>query len=143
MKSVAIALLTFLLRIGLAAVFLFAAFSKFNGWGASVDLFRQLDMEPVGRYLVATLEGVSALLILFPLTVPTGALLGWGLMTGALLAHFTKVGVAGPMLPLALTALAAWIASMLLLFLRRDQVGFIRHMFDCGKKEEDSPNREP
>lgn len=127
-------LISIFLRIGLAGLFAAAAFGKFSGMDDSVSLFESLGMEPAGRYLIGSLEALAAFLILLPLTVTTGALLGWGIMSGALLAHFTKVGVTGPMLPLTLSAVTAWVASLLLLFLRRDQIGFIQHMFDCGKK---------
>jgi len=127
-------IISIFLRIGLAGLFVAAAFGKFSGMDDSVRLFQSLGMEPVGRYLIGALEALAALLILFPLTVTTGALLGWGIMSGALLAHFTKVGVTGPMLPLTLSAFTAWVASLVLLFLRRDQIGFIKHMFDCEKE---------
>ncbi|MGC9452930.1 MAG: DoxX family membrane protein [Oceanipulchritudo sp.] len=134
MKSNPTHLITIALRIGLAGLFAAAAFGKFKGMDDSVSLFESLGMEPAGRYLIGSLEALAALLILFPLTVTTGALLGWGIMSGALLAHFTKIGIAGPMLPLTLSAFTAWVASLALLFLRRDQIGFIKHMFDCGKE---------
>ena len=129
LKSVSI----FFLRVLLIFVFAGAGIAKFKGLEISTPLFQALGMEPGGRYFIGFLELLTALLLLLPFTVTSGALLGWGILSGALLAHLTKVGVGGDMLPMTTAALSGWLACGALIFLRRDQITFIRHMFDCQR----------
>ena len=128
-------LIILFLRFALILLFVAAGAAKFAGVTESVSLFEALGMEPGGRYLVGFLEWMAAFLLLLPFTITTGALLGWGILSGALLAHFTKVGFSGLMMPITVAALIGWLGCALLLFLRRDQVGFIRQMFDCEKEK--------
>ena len=123
---------TLLLRLGLALLFGVAGTAKFAGLPEPVSLFQSLGMEPGGRYLIGFLELLAAFLLLLPFSITSGALLGWGILSGALLAHFTKVGATGPMMPVTSAAAFGWLGCALLLFLRRDQIGFIRQMFDRG-----------
>lgn len=124
------------LRLLLVLVFAGAGIAKFKGAEISTPLFESLGMEPGGRYLIGFLELLTALLLLVPFSVTSGALLGWGILSGALLAHLTKLGLSGDMLPMTATALSGWLACIALIFLRRDQIPFIRHMFDCHKDRE-------
>jgi uncharacterized membrane protein YphA (DoxX/SURF4 family) len=99
-------------------------------------IFENLGMEPGGRYLIAILELAAALLLLIPFSAPWGAILAWGVMSGALIAHLTKLGLAGAMLPMTLAAVFNWCASTVILILRHNQIEFIRCMFACEKKED-------
>ncbi len=119
----------FLLQFALALLLAGAAAGKFLGLPPSPDLFTALGMEPSGRFLIGALELLAAALLLLPLTACLGALLAWGLLSGALLAHFTRVGLGGDWLPLSLAAITGWLAACLLLFLLRHRVGFLRAMF--------------
>lgn len=56
-------------------------------------LFTQLGMEPWGRIGTGVFELVASLLILVPRTTGFGALLGLGLMAGAIFFHLTKLGI--------------------------------------------------
>jgi len=109
-------------------------FAKLAGHAQARSLFTVLGMEPGGRYLVAGLELVALLLLLVPVSVGWGAILGWGLMTGALIAHLTELGMRGPMLPMCLAALFNWLGCTAILVLRRREIEFIRHM--CPDEEE-------
>lgn len=69
-----------------------AAFPKFAGAPESVALFNQLDIEG-SRLLIAGLELFAALLLIFNYLPQIGALVGFSVMLGALLAHFTTLGI--------------------------------------------------
>ena len=62
-------------------------FFKFTGHKQSVDLFTTLGVEPWGRIMIGILELIASVLLLIPLTRAWGALLGVGLMSGAMTAH--------------------------------------------------------
>ncbi len=107
-----------------------SAVAKLIGNAESIMIFENLGMEPGGRYLIAILELAAALLLLIPFSVPWGAILAWGVMSGALIAHLTKLGLAGAMLPMTLAATFNWCGSAVILYLRRHQTEFIRCMFE-------------
>jgi len=124
------------LQICVALVLGASALAKLAGNAESIMLFENLGMEPAGRYLVALLELAAAGLLLIPFSAPWGAVLAWGVMTGALIAHLSKLGMAGAMLPMTLAAAFNWCASAAVLFLRRRQIEFVRCMFDCERRED-------
>ena len=66
---------------------------KFTAQPESVELFTKLGMEPVGRILIGSLELIASILILIPKTRFYGAILGFGLMSGALFFHLTIIGI--------------------------------------------------
>ncbi|YCM42744.1 DoxX family protein [Verrucomicrobiaceae bacterium 227] len=105
--------------------------SKFGAHPGSVALFTELGMEPQGRILTGTLELLACFLLLIPTSVVYGALLTAGLMSGALLAHFTKLGFAGGN-AFGYFAILTLILSLIILYLRRTQLPIIHRMF--GKK---------
>jgi DoxX-like protein len=79
---------------GLAAlIMLQTLYFKFTAHPQSVHLFTILGMEPWGRIGTGVLEAIASLLILYPRTTGYGALLGLGLMSGAIFFHLTKLGV--------------------------------------------------
>lgn len=79
----------------LIAAFLMAQtlYFKFTAQPESVALFSKLGMEPGGRILIGTLELIACILILIPKTRFFGAVLGFGLMSGAIFFHFTIIGI--------------------------------------------------
>ena len=66
---------------------------KFTAHPQSVKLFTELGMEPWGRIGTGIFELVASLLILIPRTTYIGAVLGLGLMSGAIYFHLTKLGI--------------------------------------------------
>lgn len=50
-------------------------------------------MEPWGRIGSGVLELIASILILVPATTSIGAILGMGLMSGAIFFHLTKLGL--------------------------------------------------
>lgn len=84
---------TWLLRIVAAVILLQTLYFKFTGHEQSVRLFTQLGMEPWGRIGTGVLELIAAILLLVPRTTAWGALLGLGLMSGAIFFHLTELGI--------------------------------------------------
>jgi len=122
---------SWVLQIPVAIVLGASALAKLSGRDAPVMIFESLGMEPTGRYLIGGLELIAALLLLIPFSVAWGAILVWGLMTGAIIAHATHLGASGPMLPMTIAAAFNWIASTAIIFLRHRQIEFVRQMFSC------------
>ena len=83
-----------ILRLVAAIILLQTLFFKFSGAAVSIYIFSELGIEPWGRILTGVLEFIAAVLLLIPRTTVFGALLGLGLMIGALFSHFFKLGIA-------------------------------------------------
>src|SRR3954463_8949505 len=82
-----------LLRILAAVIMLQTLYFKFTAHPQSVHLFTELGMEPWGRIGTGVFELIASVLILYPRTTGWGALLGLGLMSGAIFFHLTKLGI--------------------------------------------------
>ena len=85
--------------------------------GGDVVLFEMLGMEPHGRIIIGSIELVAALLLVSP-QAAIGALLAVGVMFGAIIAHFTvlgmNVGGDGGLRVMLLTVVFATSASVLI-----------------------------
>ncbi len=82
-----------ILRLLAAVILLQTLYFKFTAHPQSVHLFTLLGMEPWGRIGTGVLELIASILILYPRTTGYGAVLGLGLMAGALFFHLTKLGI--------------------------------------------------
>jgi len=82
-----------ILRLLAAGIMLMTLYYKFTGHEQSKRLFTELGMEPWGRIGTGIFELIASILILYPRTTGYGALLGMGLMAGALFFHLTKLGI--------------------------------------------------
>ncbi|SEW57231.1 DoxX family protein [Chitinophaga arvensicola] len=80
-------------RILSAVIMLQTLFFKFTAAPESVYIFSKLGMEPWGRIGIGVGELIASILILLPATTAFGAVLGLGLMAGALFFHLTKLGI--------------------------------------------------
>jgi putative oxidoreductase len=80
------------LQVGLAALFLFAGFSKLAGAPAMVTLFDAIGVGQWFRYVTGVIELGSAVMLLVPLAAPFGALLLAPAMVGAIATHLFIVG---------------------------------------------------
>ena len=114
-------------QIVAAAILGQTLFFKFTGAEESVYIFSVLGLEPWGRILTGCAELVAALLLLFPRTAATGAVLAMGLMAGALFSHLTKLGIEvkgdhGLLFGLATVVL---LAAALVAFVRRHQLPLV------------------
>ncbi|MEX0331247.1 MAG: DoxX family protein [Puniceicoccaceae bacterium] len=118
------------LRLVAAVILLQTLYFKFTGAPESVAIFTQLGLEPHGRIGIGIAELIASVLLLLPATVALGALLGTGLMAGALMSHLTELGFAGEMLSLSLLALLVFVCCVAVLFLHRKEVPWIGQFLD-------------
>jgi putative oxidoreductase len=114
-----------------AVILLMAAMMKFKGDPASIEVFTQLEMEPTGRYLIGAIELAAGLLLLSPFAA-TGALLAVGVMTGAIIAHATYLGleVDGDGGRLVMLLFVVLICSTYVLLTRRRELPLLGSSFD-------------
>lgn len=110
---------------------------KFTGAPESVAIFTELGMEPHGRFIIGALELLACLLLLFPLGIVYGAILGSGLMAGAIIGHFTQLGWEGERFSLGMLAFLTLASCLLVLYVRRKEIPLIynalkefEHMLD-------------
>lgn len=120
-------ILGWIARLAVAGILGQSLFFKFSAAPESIWIFGQLGAEPWGRIATGVLELVAALLILLPATVAWGALLAAGVMAGAIFSHLAVLGIAiqgdgGLLFGLAVAAL---VASLIVLFLHRGQLPFL------------------
>ncbi|MEO6582673.1 MAG: DoxX family protein [Ferruginibacter sp.] len=85
-------ILTWFLKLLAAFIMLQTLFYKFTASDESVYIFTALGMEPWGRIGTGVMELIASILILYPKTTGIGAIMGIGLMSGALFFHITKLG---------------------------------------------------
>lgn len=85
--------LVWILRIVAAGILLQTLFFKFSGAKESIYIFSTLGIEPYGRIGSGIAELIAAILILIPRTTWIGALVGCGIMTGAILSHLLVLGI--------------------------------------------------
>ncbi|MBL7762497.1 MAG: DoxX family protein [Chitinophagaceae bacterium] len=86
-------ILPWIARLVAAFLLLQTLFYKFTGAKESVYIFSKLGAEPWGRIGSGVAELIASILILIPRTTAYGALLGAGIMTGAILSHFFVLGI--------------------------------------------------
>lgn len=87
--------ITFSLVLALiaAVIMLQTLYFKFTAHPDSVYIFTQLGMEPYGRIGIGVMELITSILLLLPSTRPYAAVLGVGIISGALFFHLTKLGI--------------------------------------------------
>jgi uncharacterized membrane protein YphA (DoxX/SURF4 family) len=86
-------ILIWVFRLTAAIILLQTLYFKFTGAEESVYIFSTLGMEPYGRIGSGIVELIAAILILIPRTTLLGALLGAGVMVGAIFSHLFVLGI--------------------------------------------------
>ncbi|MBL7780434.1 MAG: DoxX family protein [Saprospiraceae bacterium] len=116
--------LSWVLRIIAAIILGQTLFFKFSGAEESKYIFSTLGMEPAGRYGSGVAELIAVVLLLIPSTAAWGALLGLGVISGALVSHLTVLGidVKGDGGLLFYLAVAVFVCCAGVLWLHRAQV---------------------
>jgi hypothetical protein len=117
-------LLSLVLRVIVAAIFLQTLYFKFTGAPESVYIFTTLGAEPAGRILSGILELVCAVLLLYRPTMIYGALGSLGVISGALLSHLFVLGIevmddGGLLFGLALTV---FLCSLALIIMHKSEL---------------------
>jgi uncharacterized membrane protein YphA (DoxX/SURF4 family) len=123
--------ISWILQLVAAAILFQTLFFKFTGAEESVYIFTTLGMEPWGRIGSGVAELIACILLLTPRTVPLGAILALGVISGALVSHLTKLGIVvkddgGLLFGLAVVV---FVASAIVLLIRRGQIPVIGRMF--------------
>jgi putative oxidoreductase len=85
--------ISLILALVAAIILLQTLYFKFTAHPDSVYIFTQLGMEPYGRIGIGVMELITSILLLIPQTRPFGAVLGVGIISGALFFHLTKLGI--------------------------------------------------
>lgn len=113
------------------AILLYAGFLKFNQNPIDIEIFTALGMEPQGRYLIALIEVIAGIFLLYPLTAASGALIGVGVMMGAIIAHSTHLGFfpQGDNGTHIVLLLAVFLSCVVTVFVRRKQLPIIGKSF--------------
>ena len=93
MSSQTIKFIDWAARILAAVIMLQTLFFKFTGAEESKYIFSKLGAEPWGRIGSGVIELIAAVLILIPATTKWGALIGLGVISGAILSHLTVLGI--------------------------------------------------
>ncbi len=123
--------LSLVLRLVVAAILLQTLYFKFTAAPESVYIFQTLGAEPWGRIGSGVLELIISGLLLWPRTVGIGAVGALGVISGALMAHLTKLGIevqgdGGTLFYLALTV---FIGSAVLAWLHRREIPVVGNWF--------------
>ncbi len=76
-----------------AIILLQTLYFKFTGAPESVYIFSQLGVEPYGRIGTGALELIISVLLILKRTSLIGAILGLGVISGAILSHLFVLGI--------------------------------------------------
>ncbi len=76
-----------------ALIMLQTLYFKFSAAPESVYIFSTLGIEPWGRIGSGIGELIASILILIPVTRWIGSILGLAIISGAIIAHLTKLGI--------------------------------------------------
>jgi putative oxidoreductase len=114
---------SWLFRIVAALILLQTLYFKFSGQPESVELFTKLGVEPYGRIGAGIMELLAAILLLVPRTSFIGAVVGLGIISGALMSHFTLIGIEsnGDGGQLFILALIVFISCIMIASIERKQ----------------------
>ncbi|MEP0368155.1 MAG: DoxX family protein [Cyclobacteriaceae bacterium] len=120
-------ILDWVLSVIAAVLLLQTLYFKFSGTPESIYIFQTVGMEPVGRIGSGVVELIAGILLLIPKYRIYGALIGLGVISGAIIFHLTKLGieVMGDGGQLFYYAVAVFVACLLVVIMRRNQIPFI------------------
>jgi hypothetical protein len=122
------------LQVVVAAILFQTLFFKFTGAPESVYIFSTVGarlgvpaFEPWGRIGSGVAELLAVILLLVPVTVPLGALLSVGVISGAIVSHLAFLGIdvmndGGLLFGLAV---AVFLGSLAILYLRRAEIPIV------------------
>lgn len=106
-----------------AVILLQTLYFKFTGAPESVYIFGTLGVEPYGRFGTGVLELIISILLLIRKTSLLGAVLGIGVISGAILSHVFILGIEiqndGGLL--FILAMIVFILCMITIILQRDK----------------------
>ena len=114
-------------QLVVAVILLQTLFFKFTGAPESVYIFEQLGAEPWGRIASGVVELIAGVLLLIPATAASGAVLALGVISGAIVSHFTVLGIevqgdGGTLFALACVVL---VGAAIVAYLRRGEIPIV------------------
>ena len=117
-------------RIVAAVILGQTLFFKFTGAEESIYIFTNVGLEPWGRYGSGLAELIAVGLLLTPRFAWAGALLAFGVISGALVSHLTVLGIVvkgdgGLLFGLAVTV---FVTSAVTAFLHRRQIPVVSQL---------------
>ncbi len=123
-------ILIWVLRLIPAIILLQTLFFKFTAAPESVYIFETLGLEPHGRIASGIAELIAAVLLLIPRTTWIGAIIGLGVISGAIVSHLTQLGIevqgdGGLLFYLALIVL---FCCLLLLWICRKEIPLLKNL---------------
>jgi uncharacterized membrane protein YphA (DoxX/SURF4 family) len=133
--SKSLAATSWVLQIIVSLILFQTLFFKFTGAEESKYIFSTLGMEPAGRIGSGVAELIAVILLLIPATVPIGAGLALAVISGAIMAHLTRLGidVKGDGGLLFGLALVVFVGSLGILAIRRSQIPFVGPLLFSAK----------
>jgi len=125
--------MSWILQLVAAVVLFQTLFFKFTGAKESVYIFSVLGLEPSGRIGSRVVELIASVLLVIPSTVKVGAILSLGVISGAILSHLTKLGIALPVVndrgELFMLAVVVFACNAAVLILHQRQIPLIGSRF--------------
>ncbi|MEM6737099.1 MAG: DoxX family protein [Bacteroidota bacterium] len=121
-----------IVRIVPTLILLQTLFFKFTAATESVYIFSTLGLEPHGRIGIGILELIASVLLLIPSKTWMGAVLGFGLMAGAIFSHLTQLGieVQGDGGYLFILALVVLVCCGVLILVDRKRIPILNRLFN-------------
>lgn len=110
-----------------AGIMLQTLYFKFTAQPESVYIFTTLGLEPYGRIASGIAELIASLLLIAPKTRIYGAIIGLGVISGAILSHLTQLGIVvqNDSGQLFIMALLVFIACAIIAWFHRANVPFL------------------
>ncbi len=121
--------LSWILQVLVVLILVYPSWSKLIGTPEEVALFTTLGMEPTGRYLIGFFEALAIVLLLIPSSVTWGAILTLCIMSGAFIAHATKIGFGGEITMMSIFLGVTFLSALGILILRSQELPFLRDAF--------------
>lgn len=124
------------LRVVIAIIYVQTLYFKFSGHTDSVYIFSKLGLEPYGRIGIGVFELITAILLILPATYIYGIVLSLGVISGAIASHLGPLGieVLGDGGKVFYLAVVVWVASILLALLHRVEIKALLFKY-IGKKQ--------
>lgn len=120
-------IVSWILQVIVAVILFQTLFFKFTGAEESRYIFEKVGAEPVGRIGSGVVELIATVLLLVPRTIPIGAIIALGVISGAIMSHLTILGieVKGDGGLLFGLACVVFVGSALVLWIRRASVPIV------------------
>ena len=123
--------IVFLIRIVIAIILIQTLRFKFTGHPDSIYIFSKVGLEPFGRIGIGIIELIAAILLLIPKTIYFGALISFGVISGAIIMHLTILGIEvnNDHGILFYTAVIVFILSAIIIWEERKNIPFLNKIF--------------